>query len=283
MNPSPEDLELRTECLIEILDQIDWIISILIRLEVDNQSLIKNDDYKNIMRIMHSIKGVIGMIGFEPISKLVHQAETFFSENISDTSIHPELTLIIMKFWTEIESRLKKYSVNLLDASIYTDHLKYVEIMNCCHVFEPDFFKAWNHVYKQKKLCRNKKSSREELIQKEILIIGKECEELKTTLSQNKYNWDCIPCINSLYGKYDLNTLKAIFLFSCNMKINPFFSQLVVNKFAPHILFFYVDYDGCNFIKFIKELDQLPFSFFYISSSSSGYSKQLFKALQQAI
>lgn len=283
-NPILEDLELQTECLVEVLELVDQVISDLIKCETDHNYQIPGSIYETVMRQMHSMKGVTGMIGLEPVAHLIHQTETFFSSTWKKGTEQQNLVLTMIKFWSEMESRLKKHSINLVDINRFSECLQCNDAVNCHGAFETDFLKNWNQYFSYASgWVENSSEKKAELLKREIVVVGSVCNKFRNLLEHNSNNWDCIPCVNSLYGKYDLMNLKAVFLMASSTVVNPFFSQLVIGKYAPHVTFCYIDHDGKNLIEYLGELESFPHSFCFISSKSVElYINQLGTVLEKA-
>ena len=103
----------------ETEEQLDGLVETMLALEQDST---KKEDLNEAFRLIHSIKGSAGMMGFDSITALTHHLESRFERFRSGTEQLDERTMSVVlrsiDFLRQCNSRLRGRKTGLSDRAV---------------------------------------------------------------------------------------------------------------------------------------------------------------------
>ncbi|MCP4911712.1 MAG: hypothetical protein GY909_01235 [Oligoflexia bacterium] len=284
------DEELYLELVHETDELIEEILDIFMGIEKDRR-LGEKDDYEELMRITHSVKGSVGMLGLQELMESIHNVEDFLKASyLTKDIVTKGVCDLLIDYWSNTKAYLfdNKSSMKLpMSFKDCFDCLQQNNYNSVCkkHFSEDDFCSPEN---KGKRVLSIVSHAID------IMMPNKDEDLSGIILITDNLQFDnevreivpidrTLDCIDLIYRKKRyLHNLKALVIDCDNYNKNPFLLQYVFTSLSITVPVIYIYSDFVFFLSLLKELDVSPASLVVLNRKSENYEKSFKNLLKLA-
>lgn len=242
------DQNLFQESLAEIDELATIVINGLIKIsQSETEPTITSQLMPSIQRNIHSIKGALGMIGLKESMNSVHGLETFLNNVLTTNTLSAQHIELLIDYWWQFQDAL------LTDHKVVKPFVHFENCFKCLSSTEKTNTKCNHHA----PTCTPKKvaAPAEEQRPSNIIFIGN-CPKTLSVLEKNNLRFFNFSCINEIYRRLPLSTLKnivAIYLDISSINTNPFLLLTVINQLNLNIRCCYLVNEKQELLKYLDD------------------------------
>lgn len=232
-----DDDELMQEAKTEILELVEATCELFISIENDNCRFTQSS-YDALFRLIHSIKGSLGMIGLENEAHYVHLNEDLFREFSVTSSYSLDKISMMIDFYHALDEVLRgEQGIKKLETILNHKQEKIEETKQATVV------PIRNYLYSIPTLRY------QHLEEQEIIILGNDVE-ITNILNNYAISFDHFDHVELIYKKrHRLKNVKMIILSDRHPNMSEEAIIQIINNLYPHIFIILIQENKENLIK----------------------------------